>query len=208
VVQHPIKPLLYVTNINSGSVSVVDIELDKVVKIIPIGARAEGIDIMPDGSEIWVTNIKENYISIIDTETNEVINSIDTGNEPLRLKFSNNGKYCFVSNSGDGTISVYDGKTKQQVASIEIPGKENLFDKVVYGTPRPVGILMHPNGLYAFVSNLTAGRVEVIDMKSLSIVSSIEAENMPDGLALIEKNCSTLSVGVSNETVIPVKTGI
>jgi DNA-binding beta-propeller fold protein YncE len=29
----------------------------------------------------------------------------------------------------------------------------------------PVNILMHPNGLYAFVANSNANKVEVIDMK-------------------------------------------
>jgi len=186
LVHHPIKPLIYVANINSGSVSVIDVELDKVVKIIPCSKRAEGIDITPDGSEIWVTNTKENYISIINTETYETTDRIDTGKEPLRLKFSNDGKQCLVSNSSDGTVSVYDSETKKQITSIRIPGKKNIFEKVIYRTPRPVGILMHPNGLYAFVSNYTAGRVEVIDMRNFNLVSSIKVGDMPDGLALID----------------------
>jgi len=185
LVHHPFKPLVYVTNINSGSVSVIDVELDKVVKIIPCSKRAEGIDITPDGSEIWVTNIKENFISVVNTETYITTDSIETGKEPLRLKFSNDGKQCLVSNASDGTVSVYDSETKEQITSIRIPGKKNIFEKVIYRTPRPVGILMHPNGLYAFVSNYTAGRVDVIDMRNFTLVSSIKVGDMPDGLALI-----------------------
>ena len=124
LVHHPYKPLIYVTNINSGSVSVIDVELDKVIKIIPCSKRAEGIDITPDGSELWVTNIKENFISVINTETYKTTARIDTGKEPLRLKFSNDGKQCLVSNSGDGTVSVYNTKTKKQISSISIPGKK------------------------------------------------------------------------------------
>ena len=185
LVLHPNKSIAYVTNINSGSVSVIDVELDKVIKIIPCSKRAEGIDITPDGSELWVTNIKENFISVINTETYKTTDRIDTGKEPLRLKFSNDGKQCFVSNSGDGTVTVYNTKTKKQISSISIPGKKNIIEKVLYRTPRPVGILMHPNGLYAFVSNVTAGRVEVIDMHNFALVSSIKVGNMPDGLTLI-----------------------
>ena len=185
LVHHPFKPLVYVANINSGSVSVIDVEQDKVIKIIPCSKRAEGIDITPDGLEIWVTNIKENFISVINTETYKTTDRIDTGKEPLRLKFSNDGKYCLVSNSGDGTVSIYDRKTKKQIVNIVIPGKKNIIEKVLYRTPRPVGILMHPNGLYAFVSNVTAGRVEVIDMRNFTLVSSIKVGNMPDGLTFI-----------------------
>lgn len=50
---------------------------------------------------------------------------------------------------------------------------------------RPVGILMHPNGQYAFVANSNADRVEVIDLKSLSVVSTIGTRRVPDGLAII-----------------------
>jgi len=185
LVQHPHKPLIYVTNINSGSVSVIDTELNEVIKIIPCSKSVEGIDITPDGSKIWVTNIKENFISVINTETYKITDHIQTGREPLRLKFSNDGKFCLVSNSSDGTVSVYDTKTKKQIKTIRIPGKKNIFEKIIYKTPRPVGILMHTNGLYAFVSNLTAGRVEVIDMRDFNIVSSISAGKMPDGLTLI-----------------------
>tara|TARA_B100000809_G_scaffold169704_1_gene167061 strand:- start:6813 stop:7856 length:1044 start_codon:yes stop_codon:yes gene_type:complete len=185
LVHHPYRPLVYVANINSGSVSVIDVELDKVIKIIHCSKRAEGIDITPDGSELWVTNIKENFISVINTETYTITDLIDTGKEPLRLKFSIDGKQCLVSNSGEGTISVYNRKTKKQITNIIIPGNKNILEKALYHTPRPVGILMHPNGNYAFVSNFTAGRVEVIDMHNFSIVSSIRVGNMPDGLALI-----------------------
>ncbi|UAM96767.1 beta-propeller fold lactonase family protein [Polaribacter litorisediminis] len=185
LVHHPKKPLIYVSNINSGSVSVIDIELDSVVKIIPFNNKAEGIDITPDGSELWVTNIEGNFISVIDTETNQITDRIHTGKTPLRLKFSVDGSYCLVSNASDGTVSVFDRKTKKQLTSIMIPGKKNILEKVLYRTPRPVGILMHPNGKYAFVSNYTAGRVEVIDMRNFTIVSSIKVGDMPDGLAFI-----------------------
>lgn len=185
LVHHPKNPLVYIANIVSGSVSVIDVELDKVIKIIPCSKKSEGIDISPDGDELWVTNIKENFISIINTETYEITNQILTGKEPLRLKFSIDGKHCLVSNSSEGTISVYNKELKKQISKIVIPGGKNLFEKLIYKTPRPVGILMHPNGQFAFVSNFTAGRVEVIDMTSFTIVSSINAGKMPDGLALV-----------------------
>ncbi|MGC6431533.1 MAG: beta-propeller fold lactonase family protein [Jejuia sp.] len=185
LVKHPSKQLCYVANIKSGSVSVIDIENNEVIKVIKCGEKAEGIDITPDGQELWVTNIKENYISIIKTESLEIMERLHTGKEPLRLKFSVDGKLCLVSNSGDGTISIYDTRLKKQVANIIIPGKKNIFEKVIYRTPRPVGILIHPNGKYAYVSNMTAGRVEVINMNSFEIVSSIKVGDMPDGLAIL-----------------------
>ncbi len=104
LVLHPNKLIAYVTNIDSGSISVIDLNLGQVIKIIPCGIGRKGIDITPDGSEIWVTNTKENSITVINTTTYEVINNLTTGDEPLKLKFTTNGKYCLVANALDGTI--------------------------------------------------------------------------------------------------------
>lgn len=184
VVLDPKKPLAYVTNINSGSVSVIDLELEKVIKIIPCGFKTEGIDITPDGSEIWVTNNKENTISVINTAAYKITHTLPAGTESLRLKFSIDGKHCLVTNASDGTISVYDQHTKKQIKTIQLHGKSNWIEKMLYHTPRPVGILIHPNGLYAFITNSNANKIEVIDMKTFTPVSTIAAGKMPNGLAL------------------------
>jgi len=186
LVLHPNKPLAYVTNINSSSVSVIDLNLNQVVKIIPCGLGAEGIDITPDGVEIWVANNKANTISVIHTETNEITNTIPSGKESLRLKFSIDGKHCLATNATDGTISVYDQHSKKQIKTIKIPGKTSLLERVLYHTPRPVGLLIHPNGLYAFVANSNADRIEVIDMKTFTIVSTIGTGRVPDGLTFVD----------------------
>ena len=185
VVLHPNRPIAYVSNVVSGSVSVVDLKKEKVTSIISCGLGTEGIDVTPDGKELWVTNYKDKSISVIDTVTNEIIDTLSTGNEALRLKFSIDGAYCLVPNSKDGTILVYDQKTRMQIKTIRVPGKKNLFERILYHTPRPVGILMHPDGNYAFVSNSNADRVEVIDMKSFEIVSTIGTGRIPDGLTLV-----------------------
>jgi YVTN family beta-propeller protein len=186
LVLHPNKPIAYVTNVNSGSVSVIDLGINQVIKIIPCGLGTEGIDITPDGTEIWVTNKKENSISVISTDTYQITNTIPTGKESFRLKFSVDGRYCLVPNSGDGTISVYNRYSKKQIKTIRIPGKIDILERVLYHTPRPVGILMHPNGLYAFVTNSNANKIEVIDMNTFTIVSTIGTGKVPDGLTFVE----------------------
>jgi YVTN family beta-propeller protein len=186
IVIHPNKPVAYVTNINSGSVSVIDLNKNKVIKIISCGLGRKGIDITSDGSEIWVTNTKENSITIINTSSYKVVDTLKTGDEPLKLKFSKDGKYCLVANAIEGTISVYDQQSKKKIKSIILHGKTTLIERILYHTPRPVNILIHPNGLYAFVSNSNANKIEVIDMKTFKLVSSIGTGKVPDALAFVE----------------------
>lgn len=186
VVHHPTKPLLYVSNINSNSVSVIDLDTNQIIKTISCGIGAEGIDITPDGEEVWVANNKDNSINIISTSTNTILDTLATGAESLRLKFSVDGKHCLVTNSSDGTISVYDKVLRKQIKTITIPGKKNLLERALYHTPRPVGILMHPNGDYAFIANSNADKVEIIDMKSFEIIGNIGTGRVPDGMTFVE----------------------
>ncbi|SDX07516.1 40-residue YVTN family beta-propeller repeat-containing protein [Lutibacter oricola] len=183
---HPTKPLAYVTNMKSNSVSVIDLNKNKVIKIIPCGLTAESIDITPNGSEIWVTNKNGNSITIINTSTYKVIETLNTGNEPLKVKFSIDGNYCLIANASDGTISIYNQLSKKQIKTINIPGKNKFLERILYHTPRPVNIFMHPNGLYAFIANSNADKIEVLDMKTFTIVSTIGTGRVPDALTFVE----------------------
>ncbi len=95
LVLHPNLPIAYVTNIDSGSISVIDLNLNEVVKIIPCEKERKGIAITPDGSEIWVTNTKLNTIHVINTSTYDVVDILTTGDESMKLKFSIDGKNYF-----------------------------------------------------------------------------------------------------------------
>lgn len=186
IVVHPNKNIVYVTNIDSGSISVIDLNLSKVIKIIPCGLGRKGIAITPDGSEIWVTNTKLNSITVINTLTNEITDTLKSGQESLKLNFSKDGKYCLIVNATDGVISVYNQQSKTKIKTINLHGKNTLIERILYHTPRPVNILMHPNGLYAFVANSNANKIEVIDMKTFKIVSTIGTGKVPDAMVFIK----------------------
>lgn len=186
LVLHPHKKIAYVTNINSSSISAIDLHLNQVIKIIPCGLGRKGIAITPDGSELWVTNTKENSITIINTANYQVIDTLRSGNEPLKLQFSKDGLYCLLVNAIDGTIYVYNQQSKEKIKTIVLRGKTTVFERILYHTPRPVNILMHPNGLYAFVANSNARKIEVIDMKTLTVVSTIGTGEVPDALTFVE----------------------
>lgn len=185
VVLHPNKPIAYVTNVNSGSISVIDLNLGEVLKIIPCGLGRKGIDITPDGSELWVSNTKESNLNVINTSTYDITKTLKTGKDPIKLKFSVDGNYCLITNAIEGNVDVFNQQTKEKIKSIEFHGKSSILEKILYHTPRPVNIIMHPNGKYAFVSNSNAKKIEVIDMNTFTIVSTIGTGKVPDAMVFI-----------------------
>ena len=166
----PDEKKLYVTNIRSGSVTVITRATDE-VKTIVTAAGAEGIAIPPDGKEAWATNRGANTISVIDVATDTVKESFDSGGKmPIRAKFTPNGKEVLVSNAQSNMVSVFNAKTRALVAKIEVG--------VV-----PVGIQMTPDGKRAFVANTNANKISVIDIAARKVVRTFETGTEPDGMA-------------------------
>ncbi len=182
---HPVRELIFTSNMESNTVSVINSNNGDVLKIITCQKNTEGIDISPDGKELWITNSSDNTIQIIETDKFEIINTIPSGKRPLRVKFTNDGKFCFVTNTADGTVSIFDTQNKKEVSTIRLPGNNNFIDKILNHTPRPVGIAMHPNGKYAFISNSNANKIEVIDIEKKIIVSRIKVGDIPDGIVVL-----------------------
>ena len=170
LVPTPDERKLYVANIGSGSVTVIDRASDA-VKTIPTGAGSEGIDVSPDGREVWVSNRAAHSFSVIDTATDRVRVTLGSGGEmPIRVKFTPDGREVWVSNARSNTITVFDARTRQLIATIEVGAV-------------PVGILMTPDGRRAFVANTNANQVTVIDVPGRKVLHTFTTGTEPDGMA-------------------------
>lgn len=161
---------LYIANIGSGSVTVID-RIANTVTTVPTEAGAEGIDVSPDGSEVWVTNRGADSISIIDVATDTVLDTISSGGGfPIRAKFTPDGSQVFVSNASTGTVAVFDAESRALQASIEVGAV-------------PIGILISPDGERALIANTQDDFVTVIDIESRAVIDRIETGDEPDGMA-------------------------
>jgi YVTN family beta-propeller protein len=181
----------FVANIGSGSVTVIDLKNKTKIGDVPTGAGAEGIDISPDGKEVWVTNRAANTLSVIDAGTLKVVATLESNSFPIRVKFVPGGKQVLVSNAQSGDVAVFDAVSKKEIKRIPMMEKaaaksetENrLFGNQFAQSPVPVGILVAPGLDLAFVANTNADVVTMIDLKRLQITGRLTAGKEPDGLA-------------------------
>ena len=170
VVPTPDERKLYVANIGSGSVTVIDRTNDE-VKSIPTGEGAEGIDATPDGREIWVTNRGANTISVVDTSEDRVIAEFDSGGTmPIRLKFTPDGEQAWVSNARSNSVTVFSVADRKHLATIEVGAV-------------PVGIQMTPDGKRAFIANTNDNLVTVVAVGDRKVLHTFTTGNEPDGMA-------------------------
>src|SRR5262245_38252240 len=92
VAVHPSDAAAYVTNGISGSVSVVDLVLGKVVKTIPVGTEPRGCALTADGSLLYVANHTAGTVSIIITSNplNPILDgSVRVGGRPMAVAITN-----------------------------------------------------------------------------------------------------------------------
>jgi len=169
----PDQKKIYTANIGGGTVTVLLLPPYTAApraRQIKVGQGPEGIDISPDGKELWVAHRNDGTVSIIDTTTDQVTHTFEVGKFPIRVKFTRDGGRVLVSNAEGNEVAVVDAKSRQVLK--RIPTGEV-----------PVGILMDPSGKRAFVAATAADKVIVIDLEKLEVTGTIQAGKTPDGMA-------------------------
>ena len=172
----PDEKKIYTANIGSDSVGVINLSAAPRVigvKQIAVGKGPEGIDLSPDGHEIWVAHRGDGALSIIDTAADKVVQTVTIGTKTAnRVKFTRDGKRVLISDPPSNQVIVYDAATKQLVRKIDTDAG-------------PEGILIAPDGKRAFIACSNAGKVAVLDLDTLTITGSLATGKDPDGMAWV-----------------------
>ena len=136
--------------------------------VIPVGSRAEGFDVSPDGKEAWIANAGDGTISVIDIAAKRVVATLNADAQGAnRLKFTPDGKLALVS-AGPALV-ILDAATRKVV--------KRLTNVHASG-----GIQMQPDGARAYAACGREGYVAAIDLKTLEMVGKVDVAG-PDGLA-------------------------
>ncbi len=178
----------FVPSIRTGNVTVFDLRSGKLLAQVYSGAGAEGIDVHPEGHEVWVTNRAENTITIIDTQSLEVLDKIPCEDFPIRATFTPDGSRFLVSNARSGDIAVFDTHTRKQIAAIKLtPPVPEGVDETRYfsefeGTSIPIGLVV-PDNTRAYVANTRSDVVSIIDLEHMTIAGHFSVGKEPDGIS-------------------------
>ena len=171
-------PFAYVANINSNSVSMIDILLTLPVATIPVGAGPWGVALSPNGKQVYVSNNHENDVSVIDAASSAVIATIPVQLSPFGLAFTPDGSAVYVVNGTSNSVSVISTASQTVVATVPVQGS-------------PVGVAMAQtsNGTFAYVTNSASNTVSVIAVgASPAVVQTINVGSAPRWIAVSPNN--------------------
>ena len=165
---------IYVSCIDSDAVAVEEMKkkpTDWTQTIVKVGKGPEGLDLSPDGKEVWAANSGDGSVSIIDTTKKKVKQTVEVGTKRSnRLKFTPDGKFVLISDLGSGELLVMDVASRKEVKRLKL-GKSTE------------GILIVPDGSKAFVAVSGDDKVAVVELKSFTVVTTFETGKDPDGMA-------------------------
>ena len=163
----------YTANVQSDTVNamVLDKNGDGVATTyIYVGKGPEGIDVSPDGKEVWAANSGDGTVSVIDAATKKVVATVDVGTKHSnRVKFTPDGKLALISDLGNGELVVVDVATRKVTKRLKL-GKSTE------------GILIVPDGSRAFVAVSGDNKVAVVDLKTMEVTATFETGKDPDGM--------------------------
>ena len=165
---------IFTANIGSDSITVIDRVSGSAgwnETVIPVGKGPEGIDISPDGNEIWAAHSRDGGVSVVDIAARKVTASFDAGTKRSnRLKFTPDGKRVLISDLDAGDLVVLDVTARKEIKRMKLGHS-------------PEGILITPDGSRAYVAVAGDNQVAIVDLKTLEVTGHISTGAGPDGMA-------------------------
>jgi len=121
------------------------------------GKMPEGIDLSPDGREVWTATRGDGGVSIIDVLSRKVVHTMNLHmKDANRLKFTPDGRLVLISDPEGGALVVVDAATRKEVRRVKLA---------------PEAILMSPDGARAYVGLRRDHSVAVVDLKTFEVTS-------------------------------------
>jgi len=164
---------IFVANINSDTVNIMERVGDPpdwTSTIVQVGDGPEGIDVTPDGKEVWTAHTADGAVSVIDVATKRVTHTLPLNMvRANRIKVTLDGKHVLISDARGGKLLVLDAATKKEIKRIDI-GRG------------PTGILMVPGGQQAIIAVSGEHELAYFDLKTLEVTDRFSPGKNPDGM--------------------------
>lgn len=169
---------IFTANIGSDSISVFERGQNPqnwTLTHVAVGRGPEGIDLSPDGRELWTAHSRDGGVSVIDAASKKVVQTIDVRTKRSnRIKLTPDGRLALISDLDGGELVVLDA-----------PGRKEL-KRVPLGR-MPEGILIPPSGAVVYVAVNGDNYVAIVDLKTFDVTGRISTGTGPDGMAWVQR---------------------
>jgi YVTN family beta-propeller protein len=160
----------YTANVGPGTVSVIDLQARKVLKVILISANTQRISISPDDKWVFTADQTKPQMAVIDTATSTVSKWIPLEGVGYGAAPTPDGRWLLVALPDQNKVAVIDLQTMQVARTVPV----STF---------PQEVLVRPDGKAAYVSCEHTNQVAEIDTETWQVTRTIPTGKYADGLA-------------------------
>lgn len=163
----------YVTNEESGTLSLLDRAKDQVVSVVQTGRAPRAVVVEPDTRRAFVLNGGEDTMSVLDVNTHRVIHrvNLEAQARAQALTIGAQGQAIYVANTGLNSVTVLDAGTFGTAATIPVG-------------IAPVAVAADPRGARVLAANQGSNSVSVIDTFTNRVVTTVTVEAGPVHIAV------------------------
>ena len=128
-----------------------------------------------DGRTVFTTNMGSNSVSIIEHAAYGTAKQtlVTVGKTPEGMDLTPDGRQLWTANAEDGSVSIIDIAQRKVVKTFDI------------GTRRSNRLKFTPDGALALVSDVIAGELVVVDVRSQTVRSRIAVGRGPTGVLVV-----------------------
>jgi YVTN family beta-propeller protein len=183
---------VFVSNEDSGTVTIIDPVRDEVIASIPVGKRPRGLRLSPDGKSLYVAvsgspqggptaarhaDVEEQEpdraadgIAVVDLQQGRVVRVLASGPDPESFDVSADGKTLYVSNEDSGALAIVDVATGTVVRTAKVGGE-------------PEGVAITRDGKFVYVASEASSEIDVVRVGTGEIVTRIPTAMRPRSIA-------------------------
>ena len=184
---------LFISNEDSGTLTVVNVRTGAVETTVAVGREPEGVRLSPDARWIIVTSESGNAIYVIDAHSLKVVKSIAVGKRPRDVAFSPDSKTVYISGEFDASVF-----------TTKIPDSDGATKLIQLRTEdKPMGLIFDAPRNRLFVSTGRRGAIAVVSIEGPKLEAEIPVGARPWGIALSRDGKRLYSAnGSSNDVTI------
>jgi YVTN family beta-propeller protein len=160
----------YTANVGPGTVSVLDMQDRKTLKVIHISGSTQRISITPDDSMVFTADQTQPRLAVIDTHSDSVKTWIPLPGLGYGTAATSDGRWLVVAVPTVNKVSVVDLQSLKVVHNIDVP-------------KAPQEVLIRPGNETAYVSCDASHQVAAINTADWTVSKLIDAGKGADGLA-------------------------
>lgn len=159
----------YTANVGPGTVSVLDLEKNELVKVIPISKICQRISVSNDDRFVFTSDQTMPHLVVIDAQSLEVVKRIELGDFGYGATPTPDGKYLVLTLISGDRVGLVDLEKMELVKSVPTPRS-------------PQAVAIRPDGKKAYVSCDHSAQVAVIDLESFQVETLIRVGKTADGI--------------------------